>query len=158
MDGRYVAGLFGYNLMVLEKNTAGITHEMSLRTPPAGGNCINWIVGHILFYRNAVHAMLGLPPAWPGARQEQYGTGATLTGDAEPFGQLLAMYQRSQERVVPAIAALDAAGLARRMEAMGPLGPGSLGDRLVFFGFHEAYHFGQIGILRHAVGLTGAIG
>ncbi len=51
MSGEMLALQFGFNGYVLEVNTAGVTHEQSLWLPSPGGNCLNWIAGHILVTR-----------------------------------------------------------------------------------------------------------
>ena len=33
---------------VVKRNLEGLTHEESLVQPQPGGNCLNWIVGHLV--------------------------------------------------------------------------------------------------------------
>lgn len=34
---------------ILRLNVAGLTHEESLIQPRPGGNCLNWVMGHLLW-------------------------------------------------------------------------------------------------------------
>ena len=52
------------NYGALFRNLEGITHEESLIVPEAGGNCLNWVVGHIVASRCRMMTQLGISPVW----------------------------------------------------------------------------------------------
>lgn len=54
MDAATLKLLYGFNYMALQRNTAGLSHEDSLVQPQPAGNCLNWVLGHILAHRNDV--------------------------------------------------------------------------------------------------------
>src|SRR5215212_8117675 len=49
---------------IAHRNLDGITHEESLVRPDAGGNALNWIVGHIVATRCNLAKALNVAPVW----------------------------------------------------------------------------------------------
>lgn len=154
-----LALIYRMNGRALAANTAGVSHAQSLQAGASGANCMNWVVGHLLASRNAVHATLGLAPAWGHTAAERYARGsAPLTGDAAvPFDELLASWAASQAALLEGIARAPAELLDRALPEPGFFGARSTGELLAGLAFHEAYHVGQLGLLRRAAGLAGAI-
>jgi DinB family protein len=140
----------------LERNLEGVNDGESLSSPDAGGNCLNWIVGHLLLSRNGVHALVGLNPAWPeglGA-SDPYKRGSTgfPRDRAVPLSKLRGALGQSQTAVLAALKQISPEQLAEQAtETM------TVGERLAFLGFHEGYHVGQTGLLRRVLGKAGAI-
>jgi uncharacterized damage-inducible protein DinB len=148
--------MYDLNRSALHANTKGVTHEESLVHPKPAGNCMNWIVGHVIANRDIIFAFLNEPQTWTNAEAAPYLRGApplTDSSKARPFEGLLQDFERSQDRLKGAIARLTEKELER------PVGPDKdpLGEALAFFHFHEAYHVGQTAVLRRIVGKEGAI-
>ena len=146
--------LFDINHQALGMNVKGLTHEESLIQPPGGGNCLNWVAGHIVATRNLVLGLLGEEPIWGEAEAARYKRGSAPIrdgGSAAPFDRILADFSRSQERIRAGLARLTDADLARERDKE------TLADSLHFLQFHEAYHVGQAGLLRRMAGKEGAI-
>jgi hypothetical protein len=147
--------LFGYNHYAIGVNARDLTHEESLIGPKPGGNCANWVLGHIVQTRGAVLTLLGEKPVWAADEGERYKRGsAPVAGDAtgtKPFPEILEALDRSQESLL--------AGLSRIKESElgGAETKGSLSAKLAGLQFHEAYHAGQLGLLRRVAGKKGAI-
>jgi len=147
--------LFGHNYYTMGVNSRDLTHEESLIGPKPGGNCANWVLGHIVETRGVVLSLLGEKPVWVAAEGERYKRGsAPVVGDAagtKPFPEILEALDRSQESLL--------AGLSRlKDEDLGPAdAKDSLGGKLATLQFHEAYHAGQLGLLRRIAGKPGAI-
>lgn len=145
--------MYELNHYAIGLNARDLTHEQSLLGPGPQGNCANWVVGHIVTNRGYILEMLGEKPVWEEASTEPYqrGSKALSKNAAKPFPEILAALDQSQERLV--------AGLSRLSDK--DLGPEdvkeSLGRKLAFFQFHEAYHAGQLGLLRRVAGKEGAI-
>jgi hypothetical protein len=144
--------LFELNHYAIGVNARDLSHEESLLGPGPAGNCANWVLGHIVANRGAILSLVGEQPVWDADTVERYKRGSSpITKDkAKPFPEILESLDRSQERLV--------AGLARLNE--GDLGKDdgeSLGSKLAFLQFHEAYHAGQLGLLRRIAGKKGAI-
>lgn len=147
--------LFDFSHIAITRNAAGWTDAESLVTPPAG-NCANWVLGHIVAYRSTVLALLGEEPLWSEADQKPY-TGKADDFDparARSFNAMLADLEITQERVRRGLERMTPEDLAA-LAAPGDKRP--RGPMLHFFQFHEAYHAGQLGLLRRIAGKPGAI-
>jgi hypothetical protein len=140
----------------LERNLDGVSDAEALHLPPQGGNCVNWLVGHLLWSRNRVHALLGVAPAWPAhfGPSDPYQRGVTdFNGDhALRLSELRAALTHSQAIVIDRLGQVTADRLSEAATATM-----TVGDELAFLGFHEGYHVGQVGLLRRLLGRTGAI-
>lgn len=153
MDPQSLARTFALNHQVIKRNTEGMTHEDSLRHPEPGGNCLNWVVGHIVAARNSILELLGEDGVWTEEEAAPYarGTKPIAAADARPLASILRDLDRSQERLSSRLQGVSAADLARAA------GDGTVGEKLAFLQFHETYHAGQTGLLRRLSGKTGAI-
>src|SRR5262249_15619821 len=49
---------------MIAENVAGMTAEQSLAQPSPGGNCANWILGHLTNVQNSVMKLVGEEPVW----------------------------------------------------------------------------------------------
>ena len=146
--------LFGINHHVLGLNVKGLSHEDSLIQPPRGGNCLNWVAGHIVVHRNFILGLVGEQPIWSESEMEPYKRGSAPIRDgsrARKFEQIVADFTLAQERLRAGLGRLTEQDLARKK------GDESVGDSLRFLQFHEAYHIGQMGLLRRMAGKEGAI-
>lgn len=151
----------GYDLMVLQRNLEGVSHADSLLPPQPGGNCLNWVVGHLVATRNRWLAALGLPQVIDPARVAAYARGAAPSAGgvpAVPLAELLAAFAAAQGPIAEGMRRLGAEELA----APAPFSPvndprETLGSLLTALCFHEAYHLGQTGLLRRIAGHPGAI-
>jgi len=146
--------MYGINQHALHVNVKGVTNEEAWFQPPSG-NCMNWVVGHIVASRNGVLAALGEQPIWPKEEAKTYARHSapiTAPGTGKPLDQMLGDFDRAQERIQAALGRLTEADLAK------PFGDDdTVGGWLHFLQFHEAYHIGQVALLRRIVGHEGAI-
>ena len=162
MDAKTIEMTYDFTFMVLNKNTEGVTHEMSLVAPPPGGNCMNWVLVHILSTRIPILKLAVADPIWTDAEAETYRRGSRplapgRVAEARPFPSLLADLARTQEALKAALSRITPEQLAAPgLEAV-PGGLQPVGTQLAVFNFHESYHSGQIGILRRFLGMPGAI-
>jgi hypothetical protein len=152
IDARDLVGAFARNLAVVRAQTEGLTHADSLIQFPHG-NCLNWVIGHIVEGRDDVLEVLG-EPRTAGAAVERYQRGSEpITGaDASvlSLAQLLALLEQSQGRIEIALSRIEPSALARKSED-DPRGR-SIGQRLFFLYFHETYHVGQTELFRQLAG------
>jgi hypothetical protein len=152
-----LAFLFDFNHRALGMNVAGFTHAHSLVPAAPGANCANWTVGHLLHARSLVLTLLGAEPLWSdeqGARFDQETAWPDPAALALPWDGLLADFETSQVRVREALARVTADRLATHHK---PESRRPRGMQIHFFLYHEAYHVGQLGLLRRIVGKPGAI-
>jgi uncharacterized damage-inducible protein DinB len=155
MERQALAAMFQFSHGALGRNLEGISHEESLRAPEPGGNSLNWVLGHLLSYRNRILALLGQPPAWDSPQAARYARGSAPLGpddDPVPLATLRAGFDRSQQLLLAALEAIPEEDLAAVNERGEPLA-----QRLAMLAFHEGYHGGQIALLRRLLGHSGAI-
>lgn len=148
-----------YNQSALCSNTEGLNHDESLRQPQPAGNCLNWVVAHIVAGRNRWLEALGHQLLWGEAELAVYGRGPlTDPSKALPWQRLLADFEELQGPLAAGMQALSEEELAKPAA----YSPGNRSDEtvrslLAGFCFHEAYHVGQTGILRRLLGHPGTI-
>jgi hypothetical protein len=155
-DLRY---LFDVNRLAFLTNAAGLTHDESVRAPQPAGNCLNWVLGHILATRHAILKVMGREGWWPAETVDLYKRGSPPLSEAapaRPWEDLLADFEHSQGLIHDGLDAMTPEGLAAP-GGKAPTGDVDVAGRLAFLQFHEAYHIGQIGLLRRLVGKDGAI-
>jgi len=146
---------------ILRMNAAGLTQEESLIQPTPGGNCLNWVVGHLLSVYNSTLPMLGQEPVMEKDRLKRYGRGTPPLqdpGEALDLQELLTAWTEATRRLDAGLASLTPEALDRPA----PFSPGNNPDETVrsllsITFFHQAYHAGQAGILRRIAGKEGAI-
>ena len=152
IDANDLAGAFARNVYVVKAQSEGLSHEDSLIQVPFG-NCLNWVLGHIVASRDEALHVMG-EPLGAGALVERYKRGsAAITGECEdalPLAELLTLLDRSQEHVEAALSRMDAAAFARKStdDERGR----SIGQLVFFRYFHETFHVGQTELFRQLAG------
>ena len=146
---------------VVRVNTAGLTHEDSLVQPQPDGNCLNFIIGHLVNVYDKVLPLVGQEPVM-GKAVQRYERGAPALRDpaeAMQLSELLAAFDAQTERFRAGLSTLTPEALERPMP--GPDSGGELTETtrslLSTILFHQAYHAGQTGVLRRIIGKPGAI-
>jgi hypothetical protein len=136
--------LFSMNHSLLIKNLEGVTDTLATTTP-GPGNAIAWSLGHIVYWRQAILAMLGGRPVWNDGDAEGFkGTSRDLPATTDKsWAEISDAYRESHDRLMTALAAGDPE-------------PETL-KSLTQLQCHETYHVGQIALARRVVGLPGAI-
>jgi uncharacterized damage-inducible protein DinB len=154
-----ISRIFDIHHRALAVNLDGITDDEALIEPHPGGNCINWIVGHILISRDAILGMLGQQPVFNSDRAVPYKRGAKVedVGKLVPLSELLEALGATQKKLMTALEKLPEAEANKPLEPAGSDPKTALIDQLAFLQFHEGYHIGQVGLLRRIVGKEGAI-
>ena len=154
MDASGLIQSFNYDHFVIEQNLLGVGQAESLKGPPAGGNCVNWVLGHIVASRNRIHALVGLEPAIAADRAARYARGSEPITDparATSIETVLDDLGRSQKHLLKRLERIAAAELAKEADGS------TVFLQLHALQFHEAYHAGQLGILRRFLGTEGAV-
>jgi len=161
MTGKDLATMYEFSYAAMQRNLQDLSHEDSLVLPEAGGNCLNWVLGHVVAARGTVLMLAGTTPTLTGEGLAAYRRGSHPEGTAGllDLAKLRAMFDETQQQLIPALAALSEDALNRAVpepQRRPPL-TGSIGDALVRLHYHEGYHNGQIGLLRRLAGKPGAI-
>ncbi len=152
-----IAAQLQYTDYVIRHNADGVTDDEALVQPDPGGNCFNWIVGHILSTRHGFLAVLDQEMVWDEDTRNRYRRSSDPVSGAGngviPLSQMLADLVVLQERTVAGLASLDDATLAEKAAFSPGNNPNeTVGSLLVILAFHESYHAGQTGILRKLIG------
>jgi uncharacterized damage-inducible protein DinB len=149
-----LANAYALNLNIIKWQTADLSHEDSLLQPPFRGNCLNWLLGHIIVSRHRLLKLLGQPPLLDSTALAQYETDSEpITAERAgllPLEQLLAILEQTQDQLSAALQAITDDELARPIEVNGR--PSTIGQRLFGLYFHETYHTGQTELLRQLAG------
>lgn len=134
----------------LRDHLAGLTHADSLLQPPVRGNCINWILGHIVCYRSYALQICNLPPVIHDTVAHRYAReSAPVTGEADDvanFAELVQAYWTGHEELVAYLRTMTPEQASETVTAAGFTLPRA--ELLTNFMRHESYHAGQFELLR----------
>lgn len=152
------------NLAVVRQNTEGLTQEESLVQPAPGGNCMNWVVGHLLAIYNKALPMMGQEPVRVAADLDRYDRYSSPLRDAADvakaadFRELVEGFAEATRRFGAGLAGLTPEILDQPV-ADSPSGnpDETVRSLLATISMHQSYHAGQTGILRRIAGKEGAI-
>jgi uncharacterized damage-inducible protein DinB len=154
-----LAAQLNVSQMAIKRNLEGVTPDESTVKPQGGGNSANWIVGHIVVARHRLLTVLGEKGLLSEENIATYtrgSSGSVTSGLA--LESLVDAFHRSQPLLVARLQRLTDAELTTKSPMNSPAGPdASLGAALAAMVFHEAYHIGQLGIVRRLLGKSGAI-
>lgn len=150
ITGENLAWNFERNASYVRSHLADLTQTDALVQPPVSGNCINWILGHIVCYRTYALAICGLTPVISTALAQRYARdSAPVLGpaaDIADLATLLAAYWASHEQLLAYWQGMTPAQAAEVVTAAGFTMPRAA--LLTSFMRHESYHAGQLELLR----------
>ena len=149
---------FSLTHRVIQMQTDGLTHADSLLQPPFRGNCLNWVLGHIIEGRNNALLALCAPPVWGEENSSRYGPRSepiVRDEQALPCERLMSDLAESQQRIEAALSEMCAEALAAQVDT----GDGEmpLREHLAWLHWHETYHVGQLELLRQLAGKNDAV-
>jgi uncharacterized protein YndB with AHSA1/START domain/uncharacterized damage-inducible protein DinB len=139
-------------------NVAGLTHHDSLIQPEGGGNCANWILGHMTDVHNRLMELVGEEPVWAHDNLPSASSGP-ITGpeEAVEWPPLRDHFLESRERCLTAVRELTPGALTEGGLPHPFGGTATRADLLVLLAFHQAYHAGQLALSRRMAGYPGAV-
>lgn len=141
---------FERNVSYLRNHLKDLTQADSLVQPPTEGNCVNWIVGHIVCYRNYALVSCGLKPVVAEKVAKRYARESPpvlgKAGDVAHLADLQEALWRSQEALITYINAMTPQQAAEVVSASDFTMPRA--ELLTSFMRHESYHTGQLEWLR----------
>lgn len=155
MDTKTLQKLYGINAEVMHRNVEGLSHDDSLSQPQPGGNCLNWVAGHIVATRNLTLDLLGRKRIWEESKARPYKRYSEPIKDgrqAQNLSDILAAFDKSQEEIMTGLQHLQPEQLDKLLDDKK-----TLREKLSLLYFHETYHLGQTGLLRRLAGKEGAI-
>jgi hypothetical protein len=140
---------YAFNAWLIHRHVDGISDEASLLQLPFEANCLNWILGHIVWRRNSVLSTLGLPTLWDDAIVLKYKTDSQpirSQAGARPFSLLLTDLDQTQQSISASLQEATDANLDKVV--VNDRGSKPVIEHLRGFHWHETYHIGQLDILR----------
>jgi hypothetical protein len=145
--------LYKTNHGIIHMQVKDVTQAESLVQPPFQGNCMNWVVGHILDERCGALTLLGLPGVMSEIETKKYCYGSEPMTDVARASDLNSMIKRLDESFK---ALTNKLGSVTPEELDAPTqswrGTITKGEALYFMLWHEAYHTGQLELLRQLAG------
>ncbi len=59
MTGNDLASMYEFSYFAINRNLNDLTHEDSVFIPEPSGNCINWVLGHVISARGMMLLLTG---------------------------------------------------------------------------------------------------
>jgi len=140
---------YGLTYNVIHRQLNGLTQADSLLQPPFRGNCLNWVLGHIVFNRGSILTLLGEDIPWTTEESDRYMRNSepvTNEKDALPLERLLNGLEESQARILSGLQKVSAEKLAIVSDDR------TVAEQIAFLQWHETYHVGQLEPLRQLAG------
>lgn len=154
-----LALIFAANTALLAKAFDGVGPDQLWHRISSENNPMLWIAGHMVGTRALILHLLGDPvdTGWGSL----FGRGAVV-GEESTYpskDEILRQHAVIGERLQATLRSLTS-GQLDAVATVGPkpAGVGTVGEQLGFFALHDAYHLGQLGYIRKALGLSGLVG
>ena len=150
---------FERNTRIIEMQADGLSHEDSLIQTEYNINCLNWVVGHVVRYRDEMLTLLGHQRLMAPDASERYARESDPIiddgPDVLPLGDLVGLVRKSQDRIADVLGAVTDEQLAE--ERTSGERRSTVGSSVWFNYFHDTYHVGQTELLRQVAGVDDAI-
>jgi hypothetical protein len=139
-------GMFLFQRGIFENALDGLSDVAALKRISDTSNHMNWLLGHIVHCRFMLAGIVGIRESnpfgntyWSGIEEKAYPN----------VSEVVLQMNSISEKLMAKLASLSDEALDA---TLGPDQP-VLGDVISFFSYHEAYHLGQVGMVRKLVGL-----
>lgn len=148
--------MLSFELQILLDQTAGLTHEESLIQSQPGGNCLNWVLGHLAFNLVEIMSVLEgeLPKNLPDLTRYRIGT-EPVRGEEEgvlSIDVLIEAYTLLNNEVIHRLEQMSEDDFEEEIDFW--QGKSRRGYVAFFYFFHNTYHLGQLEFLRNLAGKT----
>ena len=151
----YLSDSYDRNVQIVRMQTDGFSQADSLIQLPFRGNCMNWLVGHLVTNRYNVLKLLGAELPAGAERLARYARESkpiqTNSEGVLPLAELIELLARAHAQMASLLVEISPEVLDRQVAFFGRRSQ-SVGEWLLFFYFHDSYHTGQTEILRQAAG------
>jgi hypothetical protein len=139
---------------MIRTQTEGLTQTDTLIQPQPSGNCMNWVLGHLLDNQITLLTLLGKEtPVDPVLLERYLRDSEPVTGDGPgvlTLERLLDGLDRVQAALIARLGEISDADFIREIEFRGRTI--TIGWRVLFLNFHFTYHVGQLELLRQLAG------
>jgi uncharacterized damage-inducible protein DinB len=140
------SGMFQFQHGIFENALDNLSDAIALKSLPGTSNHMNWLLGHIVHCRFMLSGMIGLQQSNPFGNMYWSAVAEAPYPTVEEIARQMTEISKS---MTDKIGELSDDELMARANEQTP----SLNDIISFFAYHEAYHLGQIGLVRKGVGL-----
>ncbi len=148
-----LAKAFDRNVTIVKSQAKDLTHEDSLIQPPFRGNCLNWVLGHLVENHDDILETLGEPRLFDNQLDRYKRESEPMRREDEGtirLEDLLAWLERGQVQISALLDQADESTLARVL-TFGERKV-TVAERVFFLYFHETYHVGQTELFRQLTG------
>jgi len=139
---------------LIHTQTEGLTQADTLIQPQPSGNCMNWVLEHLLDNQITLLTLLGAETPVDPALLERYRRDSEpVTGEGPgvlTLERLLDGHDRVQAALAARLGELGDADFAREIEFRDRTI--TVGWRVLFLNFHYTNHIGQLELLRQMAG------
>ena len=141
---------------LLLNQLAGLSHADSLIQPQPGGNCLNWVMGHLVVNLMEILSVLGETPRghYPDVARYRIGS-EPIRAEEESVLQLETLkdaYTRLSEEIIDRLVRMTEDDFDAEIDFW--QGKSRRGYVAFFYFFHNTYHLGQLEFLRNLAGKT----
>jgi len=137
--------LYKDSYSLVKNQLDGINDTEALIQPSWGGNCINWIAGHLVVARCNLLIMLGSPSVWDMNTCRKYIPGSPPIRDckgAEKMVKIASALEATQENLIIDLGIVSKESLQVILEDK------PLIEHLHLYNNHESFHAGQLDVLK----------
>lgn len=141
---------------IMCQQTADLSHADSLLQPQPGGNCLNWVMGHLAVNLVEILGVLDekLPENLPDLSRYRIGS-EPIRGEEDgvlPLQELIDTYKQLNQAVLNRLENMSEADFEQEIDFW--QGKKRRGYVAFFYFFHHTYHLGQLEYLRNLAGKT----
>jgi hypothetical protein len=144
-------GSFERNQGLIVKETEGLTHAESVLQLPFESNCMNWVLGHLAVYRDALLGCTRQMPRLSVAERKLYIQGAppiTPESEAVPLERLLAAVAEGFEALGVWLQNNPEGLLEETPPGLELSFGATVAENFALLCWHDSYHVGQLAVLR----------
>ncbi len=146
--------LLGIENNLIHEQTAGLSQADALLQPQPTGNCMNWVLGHMLDSQITLLQVLGGASPLDGAELQRYKTDSVpITGEGPgvlSLERLLAGHDQVFAAITTRLGEMEESAFVEEIPHRDRLV--ARGWRVFFLHFHYTYHLGQLELLRQLAG------
>lgn len=142
-----IAAQFDLQSRLYQNVLADISDEETNVQASEEVNHIKWLAGHICAMRLSLLPMFGQPKDESLQELFGHGNGLDKTKTYPPLSEIVDKWKAVCDGLSKGLHGLSSEALSAEA-GQTPIGDSSMGGFLAFMMHHEAYHIGQIGILR----------
>jgi hypothetical protein len=152
------AALYRSSEGLLERTLAGLTREQGLARVGDAANPLLWIAAHLATTRYGLGQMIGIERPRPWGTRFTRGSEVGELAAIPELDEIRAAWTSVSSALASRLVQLTDSELDAPAPRSFPIEDKSVLGGLGFLAYHEAYHIGQMALVRKALGLGGLVG